>query len=208
MIPKSLAFLAVAAALAALSVGASAASMQGLKLNNAPTKLGPGGGPPRYVFTVSSFTITKTRALHQDTDYVVAGLTGQPNQVKAMGDLNNGTYQAGVSLTAGVPDGSSQTFTYYIINSSDPLSAVNSFLREAALDVGQNFGLNLTGILPGGCDGIVAKGRHTLTAADLAAGTAGGRVIEATDMTNGTDSATGCGSNSRYSVRWTVAAAP
>ncbi len=208
MIPKSLSLLAVTAALTLLAATASAAGVQGLKLNNAPTKIGPGMGPPRYVFTVSSFTITETRALHQDTDYVVAGVTGQQNQVKPMGDLNNGTYPAGVSLTAGVPDGTSETFTYYIINSADPLSKVMGFLREAALDVGQNFGLNLAGILPGGCDGIVAKGQHKLTSADLAAGTAGGRVIEATDMTAGTDSAIGCGPNSKYSVRWTVAAAP
>jgi hypothetical protein len=52
------------------------------------------------------------------------------------------------------------------------------------------------------CDGPVAAGVHVFTGAQLAAQTAGERVLTATDHNPGTDSPHGCGSNSNYYVTW------
>lgn len=54
------------------------------------------------------------------------------------------------------------------------------------------------------CDGVVATGVHVYQSADLANQTANGKKISETVQHPGTDSATGCGSNSRYSTTTTV----
>jgi len=187
--------------------GALAAKLTGADISKLPLKTQLPPGPPRYVFRIDDFAITETRSLHEDTDYVTEGLTGQPNQVKSMGDLNNGTFPVGLSLTAAVDANGKVTLSYIIVNTAKPLGSVTSFLRTAALDFGQNFGLNLTGILSGGCDGVVAQGRHTFNGTQLASQTANGGVIKGNDYSPGTDSPTGCGSNSRYYVDWSVVAA-
>jgi hypothetical protein len=60
------------------------------------------------------------------------------------------------------------------------------------------------GVLFANCDGPVAAGVHVFTGADLASKTSGGRVLTETDHNPGTDSPTGCGSNSDYFVTWSV----
>jgi hypothetical protein len=50
----------------------------------------------------------------------------------------------------------------------------------------------------------MAAGDHIYTGAQLATKTEGGRVIAVTDDKKGTDSATECGSNSRYYVTWSI----
>ncbi len=62
----------------------------------------------------------------------------------------------------------------------------------------------LDGILFPNCDGTVAAATHGFTGAALAKGTANGGVMSGTDDNKGTDSPTGCGSNSRYFVSWTI----
>ena len=64
----------------------------------------------------------------------------------------------------------------------------------------------LEGILFANCDGTVAASDHAFDPAQLARQTAGGQVISATDDNKGTDSATGCGGNSRYFVDWSITA--
>jgi hypothetical protein len=54
------------------------------------------------------------------------------------------------------------------------------------------------------CDGAVAGGNHVFSGAQLAAQTANGHVISGTDNNKGTNSPTGCGSNSQYYVSWTI----
>ncbi len=62
----------------------------------------------------------------------------------------------------------------------------------------------LDSIIFANCDGTVAAGTHGFTGAALAKGTANGGVISGTDDNKGTDSPTGCGSNSRYYVSWSI----
>jgi hypothetical protein len=64
----------------------------------------------------------------------------------------------------------------------------------------------LVNIIFANCDGTVAAGDHVYSGAELAAQTAGGKVISATDKNPGTDSPTGCGSNSMYYVNWSASA--
>ncbi|HEX4037080.1 MAG TPA: hypothetical protein VHX37_03400 [Acidobacteriaceae bacterium] len=64
----------------------------------------------------------------------------------------------------------------------------------------------LTGIIFPNCDGPVAAGNHAYTGAQLSQQTANGATIGATDNNPGTNSATGCGSNSQYYVTWSIAA--
>lgn len=66
----------------------------------------------------------------------------------------------------------------------------------------------LTGIIFPNCDGPVAAGNHVYTGAQLAHQTANGATLSATDNNPGTDSATGCGSNSQYYVTWSIAGVP
>jgi hypothetical protein len=63
----------------------------------------------------------------------------------------------------------------------------------------------LGGFLPGGCNGIVAADEIVLSKAQLEQLASRG---PQTKSYPGTDSAVGCGSNSRYQVTWTILRAP
>jgi hypothetical protein len=54
------------------------------------------------------------------------------------------------------------------------------------------------------CDGYVAAGVHAFTSQELRSYTAGGHSIERSDLSPGTDSPAGCGSNSEYTVAWSI----
>lgn len=165
-----------------------------------------GPPPPSYRFTIESFNILDTRSAHNDTDYVTAGLTGKANQVKDMGDVNNGTHNVGLYFDEGVAPLDVVTLNYVIVNSGKDPDALGKYFANFGFNIGVLFGQNWGGILPGGCDGVVADGKHTFTGKQLADGTAGGQSLSGNDFTPGTDSADGCGSNSRYYVRWDVKA--
>jgi hypothetical protein len=62
----------------------------------------------------------------------------------------------------------------------------------------------LMNIIFANCDGTVAAGSHVYSGAQLAAQTANGKIISKTDPNPGTDSPTGCGSNSMYYVGWSA----
>jgi hypothetical protein len=72
--------------------------------------------------TLSSFQISNTRALHEDTDYVCVGMSVNKKVVaplaKKVGNVNNGVHQVG--LTFPLPNEYSATdqfvFSYLIIN--------------------------------------------------------------------------------------------
>jgi hypothetical protein len=55
-----------------------------------------------FVFTLNSFAIDNTRAVHDDTDYASLGLSvnGVPitPQVKRVGNVNNGTHQVNLTI--------------------------------------------------------------------------------------------------------------
>jgi hypothetical protein len=72
-------------------------------------------------FSLDSIRITETRALHNDTDFVSVSITVGANpaitQTRAMGDLNNGTYQVSLGVSADIPADDTQViFTYTIVN--------------------------------------------------------------------------------------------
>ncbi len=202
-----------------------------------------------YQFSLDNFKITNTRSLHKDTDYVSVSLAvgNRPpvTKTKAMGDLNNGTFNVGLSFdNIQVGDNETAVFSYAIVNNGHASSsAVQSALQKAtstlaskgadaaAKVIGQEIGSVVgasigTAVIPivgtalgalagwlvssaigvafANCDGPVAAGMHPLTAAQLKSGTAGGKAITQTDHNPGTDSATGCGSNSNYFVTWSV----
>src|SRR3954469_23999550 len=63
---------------------------------------GVSAGPASYTFTLNSFQITDTRALHNDTDLVsISVAVGNKAPItlpaKSMGDVNNGGHQVNLS---------------------------------------------------------------------------------------------------------------
>ena len=192
-------------------------------------------------FSLDNFRITDTRSRHEDTDYVSFTLlvrdahgNGTPQTLKkSMGNLNNGTFNVGLSFqNVVVPNGGSVAFNYLIVNSGHQsesdvykvLETTGSALANKALVAG---GTALgTAILPGlgtilgaiggwlageisailnaNCDGPVAAEQVTLAYADLMSKIANGPDTVTTKHP-GTDSATGCGGNSMYYVTWHIA---
>ena len=196
---------------------------------------------PTFTFTLDSFRITDTRSRHEDTDFASLTLlvraadgSGTPQtQTKSMGNLNNGTFNVGLSF-ANVPvdPSGSVVFNYLIVNSghksegdiNNALETVGGSLAEKGLVAGGTAigtailpGLGtilgaiggwlageVKGILAANCDGPVAAEQVTLNYNDLLSKTANGPYKHETPNP-GTDSATGCGSNSMYYVTWHIA---
>lgn len=159
---------------------------------------------------------------------------GTPQTLKkSMGDVNNGTHAVGLSFpNVAVPAGGSIVFNYLIVNSGhNSESDVDKALEKAGTtlaDKGLVAGGTALGtaILPGlgsilgaiggwlageigniinaNCDGAVAAEQVTLTFDQLMQDTANGPFTKETKHP-GTNSATGCGSNSMYFVTWHIA---
>ena len=151
---------------------------------------------------------------------------------KSMGDLNNGTYPVGLSFP-NVKVGADDTvvINYLIVNSGHSSessiystldstagklataggsAAAGAIIGSAIPGAGTALGAlagwlagELTGILDANCDGPVAAEQLSLTYNDLLQKTANGSWSETT-KNPGTDSATGCGSNSMYYVTWHI----
>jgi hypothetical protein len=96
-----------------------------------------------YRFTLESFKITDTRSLHHDTDYVsvslAAGSISPVTQIKAMGNLNNGTFRVDLPLdAASVSDRDAILYTYAIVNNGHgSADAVQNALRQAGTRLAQ-----------------------------------------------------------------------
>jgi len=91
-----------------------------------------------YTLSLDSFTINNTRSRHRDTDYVTISVAvpGQPTltQTRAMGDLNNGTFNPNLAFqNVAVDDDQPAVFSYIILNDghTDP-SEVEKNLKQAA----------------------------------------------------------------------------
>ncbi len=69
------------------------------------------------------------------------------------------------------------------------------------INKGATFGIDL---IFANCDGPVAGAVHPFTGAQLRQSTDNGKPLSTRDDTPGTDSPTGCGSNSHYYVNWSV----
>ncbi len=197
-----------------------------------------------FTFNLESFRITDTRSRHEDTDYVsfttlVRKGTGTPvtrTREKAMGNVNNGTHNIGISFSP-VPVSSDQTvvMNYLIVNSGHQsesqvfsvLEAAGGKLATAGFTaagaavgsaipipglgtlIGAGAGWlvgELSGLLKANCDGAVALEQVIFTYDDLISKTAKGKYTHETPQAGG-KSADGCGSNSMYYVTWSVARA-
>ena len=145
-----------------------------------------------YTFRLDLFTIYNTRAQLKDRDYVTISLAvagQQPmTKIRAMGDLDNGTYDTGLAFeNVSVDDDQMVRFSYTIINNghSDPNALEKALLKTApglakqagdAVDplLGQLFNWLVTEIgtaLFADCDGPVAASVHQFSGAQLRDGT-------------------------------------
>jgi len=157
---------------------------------------------------------------------------GKPQTLKkSMGDVNNGVHPVNLSFTnISVDPSASVVLNYLIVNSGhkNP-SQVESTLESAGtalavkggaalggaigsvvpglgtlLGAGAGFlAGQLVGILNANCDGAVAAEQNTFTHNDLLTRTAHGTFTQTTKHP-GTNSPTGCGSNSVYFVTWHI----
>jgi hypothetical protein len=97
-----------------------------------------------FTFTLNSFQITETRALHNDTDYVslsVAVGTKPPTTVvKSMGDVDNGTHEVNLSVPSiAVLPSESVALTYSIVNAGG-ISNFEQQLLKAGESAAQQLG--------------------------------------------------------------------
>lgn len=192
-------------------------------LANPIVAVGPVSQTPTYNFVLDSCRITNTRSVHEDTDYASLGVSvsnamvGTP-QTKSLGNLNNGVHP--INLVVGPTPVAADpnipvAMAFQIVNSGhtdystivDALSAGTGALIDSYLPgAGSATGVVLKylgGILTANCDGPVAVDKIVTNGQQLAEWTASGQ-HSVTTYYPGTDSPTGCGSNSEYYVTWHV----
>jgi hypothetical protein len=97
-----------------------------------------------FTFTLNSFKITETRALHNDTDYVslsvVVGTKPPTTVVKSMGDVDNGTHEVNLSVpNIAVLPNESVALTYSIVNAGG-ISNFEQQLLKAGESAAQQLG--------------------------------------------------------------------
>ena len=152
---------------------------------------------------------------------------------KSMGDLNNGTFSINLTFQAvHVQDGDHIAVNYLVVNSGHQkadevyatLSKAGSNMATAGLaaagaaigtaipipGLGTALGAlggflvgQITAIINANCDGPVAAENNVFKLSDLLERTAHGKFTHETKHP-GTDSASGCGSNSEYYVTWSI----
>lgn len=210
-----------AAAVSLLGVCALAGSVQSAKAQEAPAT---------YSFVFSGIHIYNTRSAHLDTDYASLtmnlGGVSQGKKTKKIGDLNNGDH--------GISNGADGGPAFSSIVLSDPnqkidlaysvLNSGHSDTAQTAVDTAAGAALllvpgvgpiakatlgtlvgGLTGIIFANCDGIVATGHFSWTEAQLRGMFPPGRTrIDIVQKTYGTDSPSGCGSNSDYDSHFII----
>lgn len=180
-----------------------------------------------FTFRVNQFHIDNTRSRHNDTDSVALGLKiGDqmfPTQTQAMGDLNNGDYPVNIAFTA-IPVPLDTTlpikFNYQIVNAGhvdqstlDKDLSLGAAALVAELSLTGIWGLVAKGAIAGlgellsllnaDCDGPVAIDQISITGGTLVDWGAG---HSETRSYPGIVSPDGCGSNSQYSVTWSIQA--
>jgi hypothetical protein len=181
------------------------------------------GAGSHYVISLDTFHISNTRAWHNDTDHVSFALkVGDQMQGDALtrdtGDVNNGDHPLGLRFILQVSEPTTSIkFNYQILNSGSQntegihkaLDAASKALADKALTGDWRAAAGavlafLGGFLVANCDGLVAVDQIAVTGNDLANWTAATGMYTETRNYPGTDSAVGCGSNSKYSVTWSV----
>jgi hypothetical protein len=191
---------------------------------------------PVFNFRLDRFSIENTRARHTDTDHVAVGLKldglEYRTQTRHMGDLNNGTYTVMMDFNNIIVSLNSTVaaFNYQIVNNGHASQqALDDALVKGASKLA-SLGAKALGdiILPGSgsiwsevagplvdwlgaslfanCDGVVVADQIVLNGATLVARTAGG-IYSENRFYPGTDSPTGCGSNSQYHAAFSISRA-
>ena len=189
---------------------------------------------PSFTITLNSFAITNTRSVHNDTDYVCLGLNVNGIDSKPVaqrvGDVNNGTHQVNLSISHPLLDLKDRiAFSYLIINHgggktedvllhceaavtltplktftpsdtqpSKQIQRTSAYLNNFWNEIQSQF----KNVSSDHCDGPVAIDRFSFLGSSVA-GLASESPFNITYP--GIDSATFCGSNSHYSVEWSIA---
>jgi hypothetical protein len=194
---------------------------------------------PLFTFNLDSFQITNTRSKHTDTVYAtltvkIGDTTPQTAFTKkSLGNLNNGTYNTGVTCpNVTIDPGIPVVVNYLIVNAgSASADAVTSALQSVSFKLADltnldmppfasglqmcasYFAADLAPIFkPGSCDGLVAAEQNTFTYEELGSYTS--RTPYFTQATHHTGAKAGSGCNpspSAYLVLWSmlhVAAVP
>jgi hypothetical protein len=205
----------------------------GLLPTHIPGAGGPPPGA-KYRFTINSIRIDNTRAVHEDTVVVSMAAAVNNQEVsknsKSMGDRNNGVHPVGLSIDADVGPNQEISFSYVVMNTHVGTSALESLAQGAVnlasskvssaisgaigsvagplgglAGVAANYIIGSIGQLftAGRCDGLVAADKITYPESQLRSLTSSGPITHTT-FHPGLDSPTGCGSNSRYYVTWTI----
>ncbi len=183
------------------------------------------GSVAKYTFTLEQIRITKTRALHNDTDFASVGVkVGDGDFISQgirIGDVNDGVHHVGLSIGPIPIDGPDTpvVFNFQVVNSghSNTEAAIATLIgygkdmAEKYAEQGNMWGyvaaggLALAGLLFADCDGAVAVDQIAVTESVLKGWTcASGSYSAPEKYYPGYDSATGCGSNSQYNVIWSA----
>lgn len=199
-----------------------------LPIQNAPGMPAPNltlGPPPTttptYLFVIDHCSVSGTRSPNTDTDYLGFGVSVN-NQVLAvknqfLGDLTSASSPYQIDLEIGpiaIPNDRTVpvTIAYVIVNIGNP-SGVSGNIDDATKALLNSYSgsgsplafvdKNLGYIYNSYCDGAVAAIQYPVDGQRLVnAGEDQSWVKQ--DYFAGTDSPTGCGSNSRYFVNWHI----
>ena len=186
---------------------------------------------PLFTFSLDSFQITQTRSAHKDTDYAIFTLkiiglsVAESLPVKALGNLNNGTFNIGLIA----PDNPFDVdypvvLNYLIVNSSMDANTIAGTLKAISGDlangpplglppftsalqyVSTQYASKLSSIIkPGSCDGLVAAEQINLTYEELVSYTARSPYFQQSTSHIGTKAPGGCNSKpSAYVTHWSM----
>ena len=184
-----------------------------------PPPLPPAPTPYTFTFSLDNVDITNTRSRDEDTDY--SSCYGKVNNVtvaamtQSNGDKNNGNFAPGPNGGAlicsfkALPTDTVE-MGFQIINSGNSgsiasiieggitvLGGILSATGNAWAGFASAVANGIVGILFADCDGAVAADKVTAALASSLGG-----VVFADKSYPGSDSPTGCGSNSEYYVTW------
>jgi LGFP repeat len=180
-------------------------------------------GSQNYAISLDMFHIDNTRAWNDDTDHVGFALkVGAQMQgetlIRHTGDVDNGDHLLGLRFLLQVINPATPiVFNFQIVNSGSQ----NTEVIRKALDSGAKalaakaitgdwtaaagaVAAYIGGIFVANCDGPVAVDQVVATGKQLESWTTANGIYSETRKYPGLDSSVGCGSNSRYTVTWSV----
>jgi hypothetical protein len=186
--------------------------------------------PTRYKISVDYVTADTTRSLNNDTDTAQAtiapGNWAIQSKTQAIGDIGGTDFKTSQTnllvFTPIVEMCDSLRFNYIVINNghADQVSLdtvlQNTGSSLAGTAVAALTGVSLMGTAAGfvlsklgsflfqDCDGVVAVEQVDFSGRDLRLKTGNHELDSVVTVHSGTDSPTGCGSNSQYAVTWSI----